>query len=101
MKISDPHGIAVSGLGQSSAMVPANASGRSAPAARQSSASDQVQLSNLSEHLSAAVADSAGRMKKLSSLAAAVLSGGYHVDAGAVSESIIRYSLQFGGGNYL
>jgi len=40
-------------------------------------------------------------LKKISSLAGAVLTGGYHVDTGTVSDSIIRHSLQFGGANYL
>jgi hypothetical protein len=45
--------------------------------------------------------NSAAHLTKLSSLAAAASNGGYQVDAWAVSDSIIRHSLQFGGANYL
>ena len=62
---------------------------------------DRVQLSNLSANLTATLGDSAAHFTKLSSLGAAVLSGRYQVDAGAVSDSIIRHSLQVGGANYL
>jgi hypothetical protein len=62
---------------------------------------DRVQLSDLSAHLTAALGGSAAHLKKISSLAGAVLTGGYQVNAGAVSDSIIRHSLQFGGANYL
>ena len=62
---------------------------------------DRVQLSNLSAHLTAALGGSAAHLEKISSLAGAVLNGGYHIDTGAVSDSIIRHSLQSGGENYL
>ena len=101
MKISDPNGRPLAGLGQSNKIVPSNGSSRSATPEGHSSAADRVQLSNLSAHLSASQGDSAARLKRLSSLESAVLSGGYQVDAGMVSESIIRYSLEFEGGNYL
>jgi hypothetical protein len=57
---------------------------------------DRIQLSNLSATLNAAIGDSATHLKKLSTLAAATLSGTYHVDSGVVSDSIIRQSLQLG-----
>ncbi len=101
MKISDPSGKPLAGLGQSSASVPSRKSGQSASAAGKTSVADRVQLSSLSAHLSAALGDSAEQVNKLSQLAAAVLTGGYQVDAGTVSESIIRHSLQFGAANYL
>jgi anti-sigma28 factor (negative regulator of flagellin synthesis) len=62
---------------------------------------DRVQLSDLSAHLTAALGDSGAHLKKISLLASAVVTGGYHVDAGTVSDGIIRHSLEFGGANYL
>jgi anti-sigma28 factor (negative regulator of flagellin synthesis) len=64
-------------------------------------APNHVQLSDLSAHLTAALGGSAAHLKKISTLAAALLKGGYHVDTLVVSDSIIRHSLQFGGANYL
>ena len=101
MKISDPSGRPLSGLGQPNAVVPASESGRSSQTTVQGSEADRVQISTLSAHLSAALGESARQVKKLPVLAAAVLSGRYHVDPGVVSESIIRHGLQFGGGNYI
>jgi hypothetical protein len=101
MRISDPNGEPLSGLGRSSEVGPAGERVRSTRSAGPPLASDQVRLSNLSAHLTAALDDSAAHLTKLSSLTAAVLSGGYQVDAPVVSDSIIRHSLQFGGANYL
>jgi anti-sigma28 factor (negative regulator of flagellin synthesis) len=64
-------------------------------------ATDRVQLSNLSALLTAALGNSSAHLQKISSLASAVLNGGYYVDSQAVSDSVIRSSLQFGGANYL
>lgn len=56
--------------------------------------SDHVQLTNLSAYLAAAQSDSPVRLGKLSQLGKSVASGGYHVDAGLVSHSIIEDSLR-------
>ncbi|HYL76993.1 MAG TPA: hypothetical protein VEU96_22450 [Bryobacteraceae bacterium] len=56
-------------------------------------ANDHVQLTNLSSSL-LAQSDSPLRVGKLSQLSKAVSSGGYHVDAGLVSNSIIEDSLR-------
>ncbi len=101
MKISDPNGKPLVGFEQINLPGPGREGGRSGSPAGQAWEADRVQLSNLSAHLSAALDHSAGQVKKVSLLAAAVLTGTYQVDAGAVSESIIRHSLQFGGANYL
>ena len=79
----------------------AGGGGRSPNLGGASPGADRVQLSSLSAHLAEALGSSVAHLNKLSSLAGAVLSGGYQVDAGAVSDSIIRHSLQFGGANYL
>src|SRR5690349_8735623 len=100
MKISDPEGRPLSGLGRSYGTGPASKSGGSSSSAGKPLAADRVQLSSLSAHLASASSDSAAHFNKLSSLAAAVLNG-YQVDAGTVSDSIIRHSLQFGRANYL
>ena len=99
MRINDPNGRPLSALG--SEVARAGRSGRVASPAASPSAPDQAQLSNLGAYLTAALDDSAARLEKLSSLAAAVLTNGYQVDAPVVSDSIIRHSLQFGGANYL
>jgi anti-sigma28 factor (negative regulator of flagellin synthesis) len=56
--------------------------------------SDHVQLTNLSAYLAAAQSDSPARLGRLFQLHQAVSSGGYHVDAGLVSHSIIEDSLR-------
>jgi anti-sigma28 factor (negative regulator of flagellin synthesis) len=89
----------ISGLQRSSASAPINGTGGSGGAAGSSLEADRVQLSNLSASLTLSSNGTGGDVTKLSSLNGAVLSGGYQVDAGAVSESIIRHSLQFGGAN--
>lgn len=89
----------ISGLQRSSAAAPVNGNGGSSGAPGSSLEGDRVQLSNLSASLTLSSNGTGGDITKLSSLNEAVLSGGYQVDAGAVSESIIRHSLQFGGAN--
>ena len=76
-------------------------SGSSSGPAERPLATDRVQLSNLSASLTSALGASAAHLQKLSSLAGAVLNGGYQVDARAVSDSIIRHSLQFGSASYV
>jgi anti-sigma28 factor (negative regulator of flagellin synthesis) len=100
MKINSSEGTPLVGLGRSSVPGTANKSGGSSPPAGPSLATDRIQLSNLSANLTATLGDSAAHFTKLSSLGEAVLSGRYQVDAGAVSDSIIRHSLQVGGANY-
>jgi|SRR5579864_2290976 len=101
MKISNSEGRPVSGLGCSSGAGPASESGRGTGPVSPPLTTDRVQLSGLSAHLASAQGNSEAHFNKLSSLAAAVLNGGYQVDARVVSDSIIRHSLQFGGANYL
>ena len=101
MKISNSEGRPLSGLGRSSGPTQAGGGGRSPSVGGPTPGADRVQLSSLSAHLAQALGSSAAHLNKLSALAGAVLSGGYQVDAGAVSDSIIRHSLQFGGANYL
>jgi len=101
MKINNSESSPVSGLGRPSGAEPASEKGASSAPSGPSLAPDRVQLSSLSASLTAASGDSATHLKKLSDLAAVTLSGGYHVDAGTVSDSIIRHTLQFGGANYL
>jgi len=60
--------------------------------AGQAFSSDQVQLSNLSANLST---NSPGLAAKLAHLTAAVGGGTYHVDAQAVSASILNETLRF------
>jgi hypothetical protein len=101
MNISDSQGRPISGAGRPSGVAPAGGSGGNLSLSAAPSRTDLVQLSNLSAHLSAALGGSAAHLEKISSLSGAVLTGGYHIDTGAVSDSIIRHSLQFGSANYL
>ncbi len=80
-------------LGQSGSIA-AGAGVRERGTAEKSHASDHVQLTNLSAYLAAAQSDSPARLGKLFQLNQAVSSGGYHVDAGLVSHSIIEDSLR-------
>ena len=101
MKISDSQGRPVSGVGRPGGVGSAGGSGGNFTPTAAPSGPDRVQLSDLSAHLRAALGGSAAHLKKIYSLAGAVLTGGYQVNAGAVSDSIIRHGLQFGGANHL
>jgi hypothetical protein len=99
MKISDSEGRPPSGLEGLNGAGPASKGAHGTAPAGPSLRADRVQLSNLSAHLTASLGGSAAHLQKLSSLASGALNGGYQVDAGVVSDSIIRHSLQFGGTN--
>ena len=101
MKINSSENRPLSGLGNSTGAQPASERSGSGSPAGSLLPPDRIQLSNLSASLTAATADSAAHLDKLSALAAVALSGGYQVDAGEVSDSIIRHTLQFGGAKYL
>src|SRR5437016_1709 len=101
MKISDFQGGPISGAGRPSGVGRTSGSGGNFAPTAAPLGTDRVQLSDLSAHLTAALGDSAAHLKKIASLAGAVLTGAYHVDTGTVSDGIIRHSLQFGGANYL
>jgi hypothetical protein len=101
MKIANSETRPVSGLARSSEVGPASEGGRSGSAAGPPSTADRVQLSNLGANLTSAMGDSPMYLKRLSDLSTAALSGAYQVEAGTVSDSIIRHSLQVGGANYL
>ncbi len=101
MKINSSEGMPVSELARSGGAASAGESKGTTGSSVPSLGGDRVQLSNLSASLTATLGDSAAHFTKLYSLGAAVLSGRYQVDAGAVSDSLIRHSLQVGGANYL
>jgi hypothetical protein len=69
------------------------------PAPPAAGPTDGVQLSNLAQM--AAFHDSPTHIARLSSLSATVSSGGYQVEAGVLSNSIIEASMQLSGGNYI
>ncbi len=60
----------------------------------QSSSTDKVQLSNLSETLRASEGESPERAAHLERLSADVQAGRYHVDSAALSKSIIQDSIK-------
>jgi hypothetical protein len=93
MKISDSNNN-VSGVRQSPE-IPPNQNGPLRGPAGQAFAADQIQLSNLGAHLSAAQGNSPAQLEKLSHLTASVGSGAYRVDAQEVSGSIIADHLRF------
>jgi hypothetical protein len=98
MKIRDANGRANAVVGPSGLSSTAKAVPPPAPSA--SAATDGVQLSNLAL-MAAAFHDSPGHIAKLSSLNATVSSGGYQVEAGVLSNSIIEASMRLSGGNYI
>jgi flagellar biosynthesis anti-sigma factor FlgM len=61
---------------------------------------DSVQLSQLSSYLASALSGSPAQVAKLSELGTAVSTGQYHVDADALSGSLIQHSIEFGGSGY-
>ncbi len=97
MKIRGDSGRA-NAVGRSSGISSAGESGP-APTPSGAGATDGVQLSNLSL-MAAAYHDSPNHIARLSSLNATVTSGGYQVEAGVLSNSIIEASMQLSGGNY-
>ena len=90
MKISDPSGRPVSGVGPS--VGPASGT-RSASRAAGSATGDQIQLSHLMAHLSES--GSPEHAARLSNLGQIVSKGQYQVDSSAVSEAIIQDSLTY------
>lgn len=68
----------------------------------ESEATDQVQLSSLAHfaQMAAAYGDSPAHVAKLSSLSATISSGGYQVEPGVVSDSIIESSMRLNASNY-
>src|SRR5258708_4908348 len=92
MKISDS-GNSISGLRKSSEIT-SNPNGPLRGPAGQTFESDQIQLSALSAHLSAAQGNSRAQLEKLSHLSASVGNGAYRVDALEVSGSVIADHLR-------
>jgi hypothetical protein len=103
MKIRDANGRANT-IGRASGVSPAaNAGGgQTSVLPPVSEATDQVQLSNLAHfaQMAAAYGDSPAHVAKLSSLSATVSSGGYLVEPGVVSDSIIQASMRLDASNY-
>jgi anti-sigma28 factor (negative regulator of flagellin synthesis) len=60
------------------------------------SVSEHAQLSILSAYLDSALAGSPANVAKVRELSATVSSGQYHVDAYAVSGSLIQHGIEFG-----
>jgi flagellar biosynthesis anti-sigma factor FlgM len=100
MKINPPNSKVPSGSSRPAGVGAAAGGSASSQAATTKAASDQVQLSNLSSYLSAALSGSPAQAAKVSQLGAAVSSGQYRVDAFAVSGSIIQDRMVFGGASY-
>jgi len=92
MKVNQPNTTPASGLTQPPASKPVKDNRQASGAA---GASDHVQLSNLSAHLTASFSGSPSKMNRMSVLTAAVSGGSYHVDAAVVSHSIIQDTLRF------
>ncbi len=56
---------------------------------------------SLRSYTASALSGSSAHVAKVSKLSAAVSAGKYHVDAYAISGSIIQHSIEFGAANYL
>jgi anti-sigma28 factor (negative regulator of flagellin synthesis) len=91
MKVNDPTGAGVNGLGK--AQPTSGSSGTSRSRESGGGRGDQVQLSSLSSFLSALRVDSPERTARLSHLSEAVSSGRYAVDAHALSGKLIAESM--------
>jgi flagellar biosynthesis anti-sigma factor FlgM len=100
MKISRSDPKTTAALNPSADVVPAGSAAPSKPG-QQAAASDRVQLSSLNGHLASALSGSPAHAAKLSELDAALSSGQYHMDAYAVSGSLIQHSIEFGATGYL
>jgi flagellar biosynthesis anti-sigma factor FlgM len=100
MKINPPNSKAPSGSDRTAGIGAAAGGSASKQPVTTKAASDQVQLSNMSSYLAAALSGSPAQVAKVSELGAAVSSGQYQVDAFAVSGSIIQHSIEFGGNTY-
>lgn len=87
-------------VGSPSGIRPAGSAGQPSGPRQVSTPTDRVQLSSLAQ-MAAAYGDSAAHLARLSSLSATVSSGGYQVDAGVLSNSIIEASVTLSGGNYI
>ncbi len=100
MKINPPNSKALSGSDPTAGVGAAAGGSASKQLLPPKAASDQVQLSNMSSYLAAALMGSPAQVAKVSQLSAAVSSGQYQVDAFAVSGSIIQHSIELGGSSY-
>lgn len=94
MRISDPGGTPISKTGHSRRADPPD-NGRLRGPTGQAFSPDEVQLSNLSASLAAAQSNSQAWIGKISHLTAAVAADSYHIQAQAVSASIIDEGLRF------
>ena len=92
MKINDSSNNGVSGLNRTQES--GSSSQVSLSRSSSSSRGDQVALSSLSSALNLQPSNSPQNSAKLAQLSAAVSTGGYHVDAPALSNSIINSSIR-------
>ncbi len=96
MKVTQTNNKSIAGLARAFGPAPGRPGNLTAGSAG-ADASDQLQISNLSTYLAAAMSGSPAHVAKLSALGTAVASGQYKVDSGVVSEGLIQHSLLFGG----
>ena len=78
-------------VGQS-VSVPPNGGARERDLEQKTASGDRAQLTSLSAFIAAAQSNSPERLARMSRLTAAVSNGGYHVDAGLLSNRIIEDS---------
>ena len=89
--------------GRTGALQSIDQAGRNATTLRKSSSiTDSVQLSGFADRLSQSMqAAAASRAQRIGELTAAVRSGTYHVDAKALSHSMVSQAISSGGGGKL
>ena len=95
MKVTNSDTTALTGAAQAHQTSAGSTASRSRAGAAGSN-SDRVQLSRLSGHLRALSANSEARAHHVSNLEAAVGSGQYRPDSGAVSAKIIEHNMRSG-----
>ena len=96
MKVTQTNNKPIAGLARAFSTA-AGRSAKSTAGSTAAEASDQLQISNLSTYLAAAMSGSPAHVAKLSVLGTAVASGQYKVDSSVVSEGLIQHSVLFSG----
>ena len=96
MKVTRTNNKSIAGLDRAFSAAPGRP-GNLTAGSTQGGDGDQLQISNLSTYLAAAMSGSSAHVAKLSALGTAVSSGQYKADASDVSEGVIRHSLLFSG----
>lgn len=97
MKVTKTNNESIAGLARTLNAAPPGRPDDLTASSAAAAVDDQLQISNLSTYLAAAMSGSPALVAKLSALGTAVASGQYKVDSLVVSEGLIQHSLLFSG----